>query len=330
MALTLLAIIRAVQAELGLPQSTTVIGSSDATTIQMLALANRCLDELRRCNPTGWTDLQFEYDLVVPVPLLTTGDLLTANTPTINNIPNTSAIKANYFYVSGTSIPQGARVKQVVDANTVTLNMDAVNTAVVHTAPLTFAQDTFPEPPGLDWLQNQTMWDRTNHWTLLGPSSPQFDQYFNSGITNTGPRRHFRQLGPYANSFRIWPPPLELTAPLQLVFEYLSMYAVVVDGGAPVPPATPTFAQYFANDDDSVLLDEQALIMGIKWMFWEAKGMGSYVTFQNRWLDYVDRLIARDGAAPILQMNKTLGSTLISPANVQDGSFPGPDGPNTG
>jgi hypothetical protein len=36
-------------------------------------------------------------------------------------------------------------------------------------------------------------------------------------------------------------------------------------------------------------LDDQAILMGIKWMFWEIKGMGSYVTLQNRWVDYVDR-----------------------------------------
>jgi hypothetical protein len=133
-------------------------------------------------------------------------------------------------------------------------------------------------------------------------------------------------LGPYANNFRIWPPPVELTTPLQLVFEYLSSYAIVVNGGAVSPPATPSFAQYFANDDDISLLDDQAIIMGIKWMFWEIKGFGSYVTLQNRWVDYVDRLIARDGAAPTLQLVKRYSSTFLSPANVQDGFFPGPSG----
>ncbi len=48
MALTLLQIVNAAQAELGLPQSATVVGNSDATTQQMFALANRALDELRR------------------------------------------------------------------------------------------------------------------------------------------------------------------------------------------------------------------------------------------------------------------------------------------
>lgn len=323
MPLTLLQIIQKTQAELGLPQSATVIGNTDFTTQQMLALANRVLDELRRCNPTGWTAMQFEYDLVVPVPINTTGDFLADFTPIISNIPSTTGILPNYFSVSGNNIPQGARVQAVNDANTVTMNMEGVNsTSPITGATVAFAQDTFPEPPGFDWFQNRTMWDRTNRWELIGPTSPQTDQWHKSGIVTTGPRRHFRQLGPFANNFQIWPPPFELTSPLQLVFEYLSIDAVNVTG------AGTTFAQYFANDTDTPLLDDQAIIMGIKWMFWEIKGFGSYVTLQNRWVDYVDRLIARDGSAPNLQLAKRSPPNLLSTQNVQDGYYPGPVGPN--
>ena len=85
-----------------------------------------------------------------------------------------------------------------------------------------------------------------------------------------------------------------------------------------------SFAQFFVNDNDQSLLDDQAITMGIKWMFWEAKGFGSYVTLQNRWIDYVKRLIARDGAAPTLRIVRQISPLLISSYNVQDGNFPGP------
>lgn len=305
------------QAELGLPQAETVIDNTDATTQQMLALANRCLDELRRCNESGWTALQFEYNLVIPVPIETTGDFPTSYSAIINNIPDTSGVAANYWSVSGTSIPQAARILTVDDANTITMTMEATNDAASTDNTVTFTQDTFPEPAGFDWFQNDTWWDRTNQWSLIGPDSPQVDQWHRSGIVSTGPRRHFRQIGPYANNWRIWPPPTEITAPLQLVFEYLSLNAVRVSGSSSI------FAQYFENDNDTCLLDEQAIIMGIKWMFWEIKGMGSYATLQGRWVDYVDRLIGRDGAAPKLSLSKRVSPLLISPANVQDGNFPG-------
>lgn len=317
------------QAELGLPQSATVVGNTDATTQQMLALANRTLDELRRCNPTGWTALQFEYDLVVPVPITTTANLATPFTNTLTGIAaNIATVQPNYFTVAGNDISQAARVSAVPNASTITMNMEATNTVPINNITVIIAQDTFPEPPAFDWFQNRSMWDRTNRWELIGPDSPQIDQWHRSGIVVTGPRRHFRQVGPgtagIGNNFRIWPPPNELTSPLQLEFEYLSIASVVQNGNT----TTPTYNEYFQNDNDFSLLDDQAIIMGIKWMFWEIKGMGSYATLQGRWVDYVDRLIARDGSAGTLQLAKRVNPIFISPANVQDGFFPGPLGQN--
>jgi hypothetical protein len=204
--------------------------------------------------------------------------------------------------------------------------MEASNTLALTDQTFIFSQDTFPPPTDFDWFQNRSMWDRTNRWELIGPDSPQIDEWHRSGIVTTGPRRHFRRIGPFPSNFRIWPPPAELTSPLQLVFEYMSTNAIVVQGGATPPPTTPTYAQYFTNDTDIPILDDQAILMGIKWMFWEIKGMGSYVTMQNRWIDYVNRLIGRDGAAGTLQLAKRQSPIFISPANVQDGFFPGPTG----
>jgi hypothetical protein len=319
MPLTLLQIVNAAQAELGLPQSATVVGNSDATTQQMLALANRALDELRRRN--RWTAMQFEYNLVVNVPVVTTGNISTATPNVITNLGSTTGVVANYFTVSGNAIPQAARVQSVDSTTQVTMDMEAGITTNLTGGIITFAQDTYPMPAGFDWFNNRTMWDRTNRWELLGPDSPQMDQWHRSGIVATGPRRHFRKIGPYADTFRIWPPPLEITSPLQLVFEYLSIAAVAVHGSA------STFAQYFANDDDTPLLDDQAIILGLEWMFWQRKGFG-YAEMKNDWIDYVDRLKARDGAAATLQLVKRQNPIFISPNSVQDGFFPGPVGPN--
>src|SRR6476620_8918770 len=100
---TLLQMVQAAQGELGLPICSSVSGNTDATTTQMFYLANRVLDELRRMN--RWTVMQFEYDLVVSVPVTTTGDV-TENSPIITNIPDTSGIQANFFMCSGDGVPQ--------------------------------------------------------------------------------------------------------------------------------------------------------------------------------------------------------------------------------
>ncbi len=321
MSLTILQMVRAAEAELGLPMSVSVFGQSgnvDATGIQMGALANRTLDELRRVN--RWTALQFEFDLIVDVPITTTGDMI-AQSKVITNIPSTAGIAANTYAVQADGLLQASRVASVDSPTQVTLTMENVNTVDVVGVPVLFMKDTYPLPSGFDWFNNRTMWDRTNRWELIGPDSPQQDQFQRSGIIATGPRRHFRQLGPGPSVFRIWPPPAEIVAPLQLVYEYLSLDAVVVGGSNPTG-----YAQYFTTDSDTCLLDDQSVIMGIKWMFWEAKGFGSYMTLQNRWVDYVERQKARDGAAPTLQVVRRASPIYISGANVQDGFFPGPDG----
>jgi hypothetical protein len=286
----------------------------------MAALANRALDELRRSN--RWTAMQFEFNLLVNVPVITTGNIATATPNIITGIPTTAGLAANFWAVAGNSIPVAARIQSVDSLTQVTMDMEASITSNLTATPLTFAQDTYALPAGMDWFNNRTMWDRTNRWELLGPDSPQMDQWHRSGIVATGPRRHFRVIGPFADQFRIWPAPSEIVNPLQLVFEYLSIAAVAVHGSATI------FAQRFANDDDTPLLDDQAVTLGIEWMFWQRKGFG-YAEMKNDWLDYVERLKARDGAAKTLQLVKRQNPIFISPSNIADGFFPGPVGPNT-
>jgi hypothetical protein len=319
MPLTLLQMINQAQAELGLPQSATIIGNTDPTTIQMYALTNRVMDELRRMN--RWVAQQFEFDLVVPLPVITTGTILAGALNTVIDIPTTAGITPNNFAISANSVPAAARVIEVPSSTSVVMSMEATGPSADQS--ISFGQDTFAMPSGFDWFNNRTMWDRTNRWELLGPDSPQMDQWHRSGIVALGPRRHFRQLGPYADQFRIWPAPFEIANPLQLVFEYLSIDAVAVNG------SSTEFAQYFENDDDTPLLDDQSIIMGIKWMFWEIKGFGSYVTLQNRWVDYVNQLIARDGAAPTLALVRRARSILVNSFQIQDGNWPGPPGTNS-
>lgn len=313
MSKTLLQIVNAVQGELGLPIVSTVVGNTDQTTTQLFYLANRCIDELRREHPTGWQVLQNEYNLVVDPPITTTGNL-TNDSPIITNIPSTSALSATIYIVSGDGIPTASRILTIATSVTTQLTMTMEYTGTTATGvALTFARDTYQMPTDYDWSQNQTHWDRTNFWQLIGPDSPQVDQWHRSGIVTTGPRRHFRLLGSNASKFRIWPPPTEITDPLQLVFEYLSINSVV--------PASGSNKQYFTLDTDTPLLDDQAIIMGMKWMFFEIKGF-NVVNLQGRWVDYVQKLIARDDPAPTLRINKRYDSTLLSTYNIQDGFWP--------
>lgn len=322
MTLSLLGIINAAQNELGLPASTTIIGNTDLTTVQMLALTNRVLDELRRFHPTGWANLMNEFQIVVTAPVITTGNITNGSAVITNIASGTGSLAAQFWAVSGNSIPQAARIKSVDSNSQITMTMQATGSATG--ASVIFAQDTYAYPSDYDFTQNRTQWDRTNRWELLGPDSAQMDQWHRSGVVATGPRRHWRKIGDLANQFRIWPAPVEITNPLQLAFEYLSINAVATQGNV----ATGT-SKTFVNDTDTPILDDQAIVMGLKWRFWQIKGF-NFADLKADWLDYVHALIGRDEGAPTINMVQRVSPIFISPANVQDGFFPGPVGPNIG
>lgn len=325
---TLLQIVQAAQGELGLTQSSSVVGNtSDVTAVQMLALLQSEIEELNQTHQ--WTVLQTEYNLIVNVPLITTGTMAPGSAVITGITAGTSSLAPYSFAVSGNGLPVAARIQSVDSSSQVTLTMSNTNTATV-TATVTFAQDTYPEPNDFGRTINQTWYDRTNRWRLLGPDSPQQDQFVRSGIVALGPRRHFRQIGPgpgfqsgqlatangYATaSYRLWPAPVELTAPLQLVYEYITANSVAVGGVGGV------YSNLWTSDTDTCLLDDRALIHGLKWRYWQQKGF-NWADLKLTYDNYVNRLIARDGGAKTLSIVPRMVPFLIDVTNVQDSNFP--------
>jgi len=317
--LTLLEIVDAVTGELGLIQPSIVVSATDLQTQQLYNLVNREGDNLRRTHQ--WTALQNVFPLNVGEPIVTTGDVTTGS-HTITNVDFGQGVPVTQIYVvSGDSIPVAARVTGVSTAGG-TVSMDMVGTGDATATTITFAQDTYPGPTDYDFSINRTGWDRTNRWELLGPDSPQMDEWHRSGIVTTGPRRHFRWVGDAAGgNYRLWPPPQNIDTPFQIAWEYISTYWAQDASGTAIPRMTA--------DDDVPLLDSQAIILGVKWRFLQAKGFPTAASMQTEYLDYVSQIVARDGGAPTLSMKRRIYPLFITPANVQDGFWPGPTGPNT-
>jgi len=312
--LDLISIVQAVTGELGLVQPMTVVNATDLQTVQLYNLVNREGDNLKRMH--NWTALQSLFTLNVGNPTITTGNL-TLGSPVITNIPNTSGLTAEIFTLTATGVPVAARVLSVDSLTQVT--MDMVATSTVNNTPITFSQDTYPESPDFDRFINGTAWDRTNRWALLGPDSPQLDEYHRSGIVTTGPRRHFRQVGNLvAGTYRLWPPPQTVDTPFQIAWEYISLNWVRNIAGQ--------LQASMDADTDVPILDSQALILGVKWRFLQAKGIPTASSMQTEYLDYVQQLIARDGGAPTLRMGRRWDPYLLSPFNVQDANYPAGSG----
>jgi hypothetical protein len=307
--LTLLQIVQTACHELGLPAPSQVVGSTDLQIIQLLALVNRDGSELYQSR--DWTCLQGEHIINLETPIAQTGDVVEGSTD-ITGLSDTSVIQAGAYSVGGTGQPAAQRVSEILSATSVRCEMEATASATGTT--ITFARDTYDLPTDLSRYISHTWWDRTNHWMLIGPQSPQFDQWQRSGIVTTGPRIRWRQIGRRPTAWRVWPPPTSQSVPDALVFEYVS------DGW--VEHADGTFGKRFTADSDLSLLDDDALILGTKWRMWQIKGF-DYGAMQTEYVDYVNRLKARDGGMPDLSMTRRSYPYLITSANIQDGNFPG-------
>jgi hypothetical protein len=334
---TFLQIIQTACDELGLNRPNVAINSTDIQIRQLCALMNRDLREIQQ--DKDFTALQNEYDLHVAQPIIATGDV-NEGLYTITNIqiisgvtdfssdfnrdfgPNLTGIgNASLWVVNGQNIPVATRLTNVISNTELTMDQPATGTATG--IELTIAQDTYPEPVDFDRFINQTWWDRTNRWALLGPDSPQVDQWHRSGVVTIGPRRHFRQIGYNGltqqpgpvNCYRLWPPPGTTDTPLDLVFEYVSTYMVLASDGTPKTK--------FTADTDFPILDENMFILGAKWRMWQIKGF-DYTSMQAEYTDYVNRRYANDGGAKTLSLPSIRANFLLNPGQVPDGNWPGP------
>lgn len=313
---TLLSMTQQITGEFGLPQPSAVATATDTQTIQFFNLFNREVRELQQSHP--WTALQTLFVLNVTQPITVLGDLA-INSPTVANLSSTATFSTNptTFTITAASgfVPVSARLVSVnVAGNSLVLDSQCTGTQLQDT--LTIMQDTYAMPADFDYYLGTTWWDRTNRWALLGPDSPQIDQWHRSGIYVTGPRRHFRQVGQRPNAWRIWPPlSTASTTPQELVFEYMSKNTINVSGGS-------TTASAFANDSDVPILDSDAIMLGVKWRWAQAKRY-QYADLQQEYLDFVDRLKARDGGNRIQSLSPEPGPDYITPSSAPDGFWPG-------
>lgn len=180
-----------------------------------------------------------------------------------------------------------------------------------HIFTLTTAVDNYAFPSDWQFYLNQTQWDRSNHWQLLGPLEAQEWQVLKSGLSPTGPRRRFRIM---ASRIYIDPVPVAADNGLTMAMEYIStnwcQSAALVGQSA------------WAADTDLYVLDEDCFILGLKWRWKAAKGL-DYSEERMTYEDAKGRAKGRAGGARTLPLNALSSDIpwLLTSAQIPDSGF---------
>jgi hypothetical protein len=205
---------------------------------------------------------------------------------------------------TSTAIPYGATVT-AVGANSVTLNQAALNTTTG--AIFSFGNESYAIPADADHFIQQTGWDRSFRWQLVGPLTAQEWQVLKSGISPTGPRLRYRIMD---SMIFVNPVPASLDS---LVMEYYSTGWCQSAAGVP--------QTVWAADTDTPVLQDRLFILGIIARFLNRKGFDSS-SAQREYDDAVEAAIGRAGGSRVLPINaRAEPPILLGSANVPDTSF---------
>ena len=298
MSSTMLQLVQQVTAELNLAIPTYVQGNTSQDVQQVLALMNRAGYDLVK--EYDWQALELEYRFYTTA-ITTTCDTIN-NTYNLLNVGNVTGLNSNYSVV-GTNVPQDTYVESVA-GSTVTVSQLASATSVGGT--VTFSQTKYPLPPDFETITDNTHWDKTKHWQMLGPEDAQQWQWLKSGYISTGPRIRWRILG---SQFQIWPP---YNTQEYLGFEYRSKGWVRSAAGA--------VKNSFTADTDTTVLDDTVLVLATKLKYFQIKSFDTTALMQdyNRYLSVAK---ANDKGSATLSFAPYPSKVLIGYANIPDTGY---------
>ena len=295
----MLQLVQQVTAELNLAVPSYVIGNPSQDVQQILALMNRAGYDLVKEH--DWQALELEYRFYTTA-ITTTCDT-TNGTYLLNNIPSTTGLDSTYSIV-GTSVPQDTYVDNVINSTSLTTTQLSSATSIGGT--VTFSKTIYPLPPDYETITDNTHWDKTKHWQMLGPVDAQQWQWLKSGYISTGPRVRWRILG---NTFQIWPPS---NTQEYLGFEYRSK--------GWVRNAAGDVLNYFQNDSDTTVLDDSVVAILTKLKYFQIKSFDT-TSLQQDYMRYLNVAKANDKGSATLSFAPAPSAVLIGWANIPDTGY---------
>jgi len=166
------------------------------------------------------------------------------------------------------------------------------------------SQETYALPSDFRNIINNTLWDRTNDWQMIGQVDEKKWQELKSSNLASGIRRWFKLSG---NLIHIFPTPT--TTGDTIAYTYMSNSWCQSSGDVA--------QSKFLADSDVLNLDEQLMIMGIKWRFLKEKGLSYQDSYQEYQIE-LQRVIARNTPTSDINMGDT---EVILAVNVPDNNY---------
>jgi hypothetical protein len=249
-----------------------------------------------------WQHSAAEYNLTTS--FLTTTGTTTSGSAVVSGIPSTTGLDATYVAV-GTGLDTNAFIQSVDSATQVTLTRPATASGTVT---INFCKVKYAYPADFDRPVDRTQWDKSKHWEMLGPQTPQQWGFLKSGFISTGPRLRFRPMGGY---FQIWP---AVSTSEYIGFEYISNNWVMAAGG--FGPSKSSFT----IDTDTCAFPDRLMILGLKLKFFETKGFDTTAIYRD-YTAQLDIAKANDSGSATLSLAPQQSQYLIGINQLPDTGF---------
>ena len=305
MSSTMLQLIQQTTSELNLAIPTYVAGNTSQDVQQVLALMNRQGYDLVK--EYDWQALQLEYRFYTDAQTFV-GSTVSNASYNIIVTGDATALTSN-FTITGTGINQDTYVSSVTyNAGTglSTIVMSQLASGTYTSVTFTFSQTKYPLPNDFETITDNTHWDKTKHWQMLGPEDAQQWQWLKSGYISTGPRIRWRILG---DKFQIWPP---YNTQEYLGFEYRSKGWARSAAGA--------VKNSFTVDTDTTIFDDTVLVLGTKLKYFQIKGFDT-TALQQDYFRYLNVAKANDKGSATLSFAPYPSKVLIGYANIPDSGY---------
>ena len=285
--------------ELGLIVPSVVAASSDDQVLQFLRLLNAAGYELSRQHP--WQALN--KTKIISVSYTTLVGNTTSGSSTVSGIASTAGIDTTY-QISGTGINQATYIDAVPSGTALTLSQPATATATGTTFNL--CKVKYAMPTDFDRVIDNTDWDKSKHWQMVGPETAQQWAWLTSGFIASGSQIRFRIFGTY---FVIWP---MVSSTETLGFDYVSSYWAA--------DSTGTAKAAFTADTDTCIFPDRLMVLALKLKFWQIKGFDTG-SLERDYLIELNISKANDAGSPTLSMSPRPVSILIGPENIPDTNY---------